>query len=243
MRLPIKFLKLAIEALEYRIASMKTLINDPKTTDDTLATIDYGNDIPILNTVIEEFQKAINELISKNESVIVPEKLSQYKEIQEAWANNKQIIFAKEIAYKITICIKEIGEKNELNSTEKNVAILHLNELQYFVLGYINALESDFSNNEQYHFFEEVLRQLANNEVTKNFVNYLLKETFLKVFDIPDKNYKDFSQEYLIYHQALNEVCHGANALPDWEFGTLMGVTKPEAVMLLNRQIDFFDKK
>ena len=41
--------------------------------------------------------------------------------------------------------------------------------------------------------------------------------------------------DLLAINNALNEVCHGANAIPDWEFQTLMGVERSEAQATLKK--------
>ena len=48
-------------------------------------------------------------------------------------------------------------------------------------------------------------------------------------------------EDVRICKQALNEVCHGAYALPEWEFATLMGCEKSEAVALMNT-LDYVEK-
>jgi hypothetical protein len=41
--------------------------------------------------------------------------------------------------------------------------------------------------------------------------------------------------DLLAINNALNEVCHGANAIPEWEFQTLMGVERSEAQATLKK--------
>jgi hypothetical protein len=41
--------------------------------------------------------------------------------------------------------------------------------------------------------------------------------------------------DLLAINNALNEVCHGANAIPDWEFQTLIGVQRSEAQVTLRK--------
>jgi len=41
--------------------------------------------------------------------------------------------------------------------------------------------------------------------------------------------------DLLAINNALNEVCHGAYALPDWEFPMLMGVERAEAQATLKK--------
>jgi hypothetical protein len=53
-----------------------------------------------------------------------------------------------------------------------------------------------------------------------------------------DRHQKLSEEDIRICHQALNEVCHGAYALPEWEFGTLMGAKKSEAQELM-RKLDY----
>jgi Domain of unknown function (DUF5071) len=53
-----------------------------------------------------------------------------------------------------------------------------------------------------------------------------------------DRHQKLSDEDVCICHQALNEVCHGAYALPDWEFATLMGAEKSEAQELM-RKLDY----
>lgn len=64
--------------------------------------------------------------------------------------------------------------------------------------------------------------------------------TELNNADKRDKNGIEFSSDFLIYHQALNEVCNGSYAIDEEEFHTLMGATKPEAENLLARGNDFW---
>ncbi len=64
--------------------------------------------------------------------------------------------------------------------------------------------------------------------------------TELNNADKRDKNGIEFSSDFLIYNQALNEVCNGSYAIDEEEFHTLMGATKPEAENLLARGNDFW---
>lgn len=58
--------KLAIvlsEAIQYRIDSMKILLDNEQTPDQALAQIDYGNDQWILQMILDEIQKQYAEQI------------------------------------------------------------------------------------------------------------------------------------------------------------------------------------
>jgi Domain of unknown function (DUF5071) len=53
--------------------------------------------------------------------------------------------------------------------------------------------------------------------------------------DVQTQLHQKLSDEDVrICHQALNEVCHGPDAIPEWEFHTRMGCYKSEAVALMN---------
>ena len=41
--------------------------------------------------------------------------------------------------------------------------------------------------------------------------------------------------DLLAINNALNEVCHGASAIPEWEFQTLMGVERSAALETLRK--------
>jgi hypothetical protein len=43
------------------------------------------------------------------------------------------------------------------------------------------------------------------------------------------------ADDMLAINNALNEVCHGPEAIPDWEFQTRMGVDRESAKGTLNR--------
>lgn len=47
--------------------------------------------------------------------------------------------------------------------------------------------------------------------------------------------------ELMLLSNALNEVCNGSEAIPDWEFHTRMGVDRTEALRLLARVHDLLD--
>lgn len=49
-------------------------------------------------------------------------------------------------------------------------------------------------------------------------------------------------EELLIINNALNEVCHGPAAIPDWEFETRIGVNRAAAKRVLSRIQDALDK-
>ncbi|MBC7756395.1 MAG: DUF5071 domain-containing protein [Bdellovibrio sp.] len=53
-----------------------------------------------------------------------------------------------------------------------------------------------------------------------------------------ERHQKLSEEDIRICSQALNEVCHGAYARPDWEFATLMGAEKSEAQDLM-RKLDY----
>lgn len=43
------------------------------------------------------------------------------------------------------------------------------------------------------------------------------------------------ADELTAINNALNEVCHGPDAIPEWEFQTRMGVERAEAQRILDR--------
>lgn len=43
------------------------------------------------------------------------------------------------------------------------------------------------------------------------------------------------ADDILAINNALNEVCHGPDAIPDWEFQTRMGVDRESAKATLSR--------
>lgn len=43
------------------------------------------------------------------------------------------------------------------------------------------------------------------------------------------------ADDILAINNALNEVCHGPEAIPDWEFQTRMGVDRESAKVTLSR--------
>jgi len=43
------------------------------------------------------------------------------------------------------------------------------------------------------------------------------------------------ADDLLAINSALNEVCHGPDAIPDWEFQTRMGVDRESAKATLSR--------
>ena len=43
------------------------------------------------------------------------------------------------------------------------------------------------------------------------------------------------ADDMLAINNALNEVCHGPDAIPDWEFQTRMGVDRESAKATLSR--------
>ena len=49
-------------------------------------------------------------------------------------------------------------------------------------------------------------------------------------------------EEIATLSNSLNEVCHGPEAIEDWEFETRMGCTKAEAVTLLEKMSDFHER-
>jgi Domain of unknown function (DUF5071) len=49
-----------------------------------------------------------------------------------------------------------------------------------------------------------------------------------------EANQKLSDEDMRICHQALNEICHGPEAIPEWEFHTRTGCYKSEAVALMN---------
>jgi hypothetical protein len=50
------------------------------------------------------------------------------------------------------------------------------------------------------------------------------------------------TEELLIINNALNEVCHGPGAIPDWEFETRIGVDRAAAKRVLRRIQEALDK-
>ncbi|MEJ8590160.1 hypothetical protein JSO54_02795 [Riemerella anatipestifer] len=60
LRFPIKFYKILLKAIDFRIQTMQKLIDNEETTDKMSAEIDYGNDVSILNAI----QKELNETIT-----------------------------------------------------------------------------------------------------------------------------------------------------------------------------------
>jgi hypothetical protein len=233
-----KWLSVAIAAITYRITAIEAMLLNPKATQHDLAAIDYGNDIGLLKIILADMQEAL--VVAPLENTATALQLNKYKEIQEAWPSHKQLLFVNVIAFKITVCIRDINANNAYTVAQKLAAVVHLNELQHSMLQFKAAFESNESYNLQYAVFNDIQQHLSSNVYTENYLNYLLVQPFKKIEKMGDKNYNDFSKKFLVYQQALNEVCHGAYALPHWEFATLMGVSKPEAVKILNDSIDLW---
>lgn len=74
LNLPLKFISLLQEAVAYRINSMQYLLDNPNSSEEELAEIDYGNDQMILKIINDDLRN-LNNLIktdfyqlSQNES-------------------------------------------------------------------------------------------------------------------------------------------------------------------------------
>lgn len=62
LKLPPKFIGILEEAVSYRINSMQRLLDDPNTTDEELAEIDYANDQSILKTINDDIKNINNQI-------------------------------------------------------------------------------------------------------------------------------------------------------------------------------------
>lgn len=69
VKLTPKELAIAKEAMQYRIKSMQDLLDNPDTQDEKLAYIADGNDIPILESVIDEIIRAEKKIEKAKESL------------------------------------------------------------------------------------------------------------------------------------------------------------------------------
>lgn len=234
-----KFLSHALEAIDFRIDAYKKQMANPKISEEELASLDYGNDLQVYEVLKETFEaeKLKGSAFLDYET---PLEIEKYKAIQEGWNTERQIAFALEIAVRITIAVRDVWADDKTPDNIKLETIKHFNEFQHSVLNYLRGLEGKRADQSQYAFFLGAFIDLDNNERTKGYIQYLLIDSFEKINALPKKTFSDFTNQFLVYHQALNEVCHGAYALPEWEFSTLMGVSKPEAVKLLNAEKDLW---
>ncbi len=155
-----------------------------------------------------------------------------------AWSNERQLTFCDHILGTISLSIRHIWSDQSSTAEDKIEAMKWLNEFTHRVQNIVVAFETSLANT-IIQDLDENIKFYANENATVGAVLHgIIKLAYEKTERIPAKTFKDYSPEYLVFHQALNEVCHGAYALPEWEFETLMGVTKKEAIKMLNSEKD-----
>lgn len=62
LNIPPKFICLLKEAVTYRINTMEQLLDDPNTSEEALAEIDYGNDQMVLAIIADELDNPNNQV-------------------------------------------------------------------------------------------------------------------------------------------------------------------------------------
>jgi hypothetical protein len=143
----------------------------------------------------------------------------------------------------IPLSVRDIWQDDSTSAENKVEEMKWLNEFTHRVQNIIADFHSSSENNIVQNLSENIEFYSKNSTKTKASVAGILKLGYEKTMRIPEKTFKDYSTEYLVFHQALNEVCNGAYALPEWEFTTLMGVTRKEALKILNIENDLWSKE
>ena len=98
-------------------------------------------------------------------------------------------------------------------------------------------------------FTISVIEILQQNKITNDYISFIIFKSFEKAHI--GASFKIVSPtEYLLLNQALNEICGGPEAIPDWEFHTRVGLSKEDALSVLSKldrdwlaNFDWFTKK
>jgi hypothetical protein len=140
----------------------------------------------------------------------------------------------------LPLAIRGIGSDTSMAAEDKLEAIKWLNELTHRIQNIISEFNTSSENNMVSSLVENITFLGQQNETAKAEIDGIVKLAYEKTNRTPENTFRDYSTAFLVFHQALNEVCHGTYALPEWEFATLMGITKKEAVKILNSEKDLW---
>mgnify|MGYP003599453433 FL=1 len=172
-------------------------------------------------------------------------RITEIKETQKNWNRETQLLFCTHISFATTICIRDIWAVEALIDTDKISGMKQLNELQHYVMLNINRIVSLQDDDGFPVFTINAIKILQQSDVTKGYIPFIIFKSFEKSHS--GASFKIVSPtEYLLLNQALNEICGGPEAIPDWEFHTRVGLNKEDALSVLSKLdrdwLDNFDR-
>lgn len=147
------------------------------------------------------------------------------------WRQEKRLQYLAAMARAVTICIRDVGAEEGLADT-KLATIKQLNEFHHWLS---NAMLELIANApEDPDFIEQACNTLAASPHTQGYIDFILFNTFERIKTVNTGGKFITTQGYYLLNQALNEICSGPEAIPEWEFHSRVGVDKAVAYEVLN---------
>jgi hypothetical protein len=226
-------LRFVVEAIDFRIKAYEKGSTEASILDPDSA--DTANDKEVFQILLHEFKQLEIEQKKKlfGRKNILPKELQKMAEVQQTWHKETQILFCQKISFAVTICIRDIWATDTTPDAEKLQAIKHINEFQHWIINRIVRLMELPQDDGFVDFIEGCVTMLKRNKITSGFIHFILFKSFEKI-EQPEPQKLVSPTEYFLLNQALNEICHGPEAIPEWEFHSRVGVFKNEALDVLN---------
>lgn len=159
---------------------------------------------------------------------------SKITESQKNWTSETQLLFCTHTSFAATICVRDVWSSKTLSDADKISAMKQLNELQHYVTLSISRITAFEADNIFPDFTISTIEILRQNKITNDYIPFIVLNAFEKVQS--GASFKIVTPtEYLLLNQALNEICGGPEAIPDWEFQTRVGLRKEDALSVLNK--------
>jgi hypothetical protein len=226
-------LRFVIEAIDFRLkayekASMEASILDPNSSDT-------ANDKEVYKVLLHEFKQLEIEQKKKlfGRKNILPTEIQAMAQVQRTWHKEAQILFCQKISFAVTICIRDIWMDETTTDKEKLEAIKHINEFQHWIINRIVRLMELPQDDGFVDFIEGCITMLKRNKITSGYIHHILVKSFEKIGE-PEPYKLVTPNEYYMLNQALNEICNGPSAIPEWEFHSRVGVFRNEALEILD---------
>jgi len=161
-------------------------------------------------------------------------RIAEITESQKNWNRETQLLFCTHISFAATICVRDVWASETFSDVERISAMKQFNELQHYVTLSINRITTLQTDKAISDFTISAIETLQQNRITNDYIPFIIFRAFEKAQG--GASFKIVTPtEYLLLNQALNEICGGPEAIPDWEFETRVGLRKEDALSVLNK--------
>ncbi len=161
-------------------------------------------------------------------------RISEIRESQKNWNRETQLLFCTHISFATTVSVRDVWASESLSDADKISGMKQMNELQHYVMQTISQMTVLQVDEGFPDFTINAIKVLQQSDITKGYITFIIFKSFEKAHI--GASFKIVSPtEYLLLNQALNEICGGPEAIPDWEFHTRVGLSKEDALSVLSK--------